>query len=167
MALNRKERRNQLKQRLAEDPFLTDAQLAEEFEVSVATIRLDRMALNIPELRERARNIAAETYSHVKALSSEELIGDPIDIELGKQGISILAITPRMVFERTGSPGATTSLPKGTPGGGRGQLRAGPHKECGCAVPQASLPRPESCGQGTGGRSGRCPVSHPRGKQGR
>ena len=102
MALNRKERRNQLKQRLAEDPFLTDAQLAEEFEVSVATIRLDRMALNIPELRERARNIAAETYSHVKALSSEELIGDPIDIELGKQGISILAITPRMVFERTG-----------------------------------------------------------------
>ena len=34
MALNRKERRNQLKQRLAEDLFLTDAQLAEESEVS-------------------------------------------------------------------------------------------------------------------------------------
>lgn len=102
MKLTRPERRALLKKRLEEDPFLTDAQLAEELQVSVATIRLDRMALNIPELRERARNIAAETYSQVKALSGQELIGDPIDIELGKQGISILGITDRMVFERTG-----------------------------------------------------------------
>jgi len=102
MALNRKERRALLKKRLEEDPFLTDAQLAEELDVSVATIRLDRMALNIPELRERARAIAAETYSQVKALSGQELIGDPVDIELGKQGISILAVNERMVFARTG-----------------------------------------------------------------
>ncbi len=101
MKLSRTERRRLLKERLDEDPFLTDWQLAEEFEVSVATIRLDRMALNIPELRERARNIAAEAFSEVKALTEEELIGEPIDIELGKQGISILAITDRMVFGRT------------------------------------------------------------------
>ncbi|MGI6148879.1 MAG: transcription factor FapR [Limnochordia bacterium] len=102
MKLERKERRRLLKKRLEEDPFLTDTQLADEFQVSVATIRLDRMALNIPELRERAKSIAAETYSQVRALSGEELIGDAIDIELGKQGISILAITESMVFERTG-----------------------------------------------------------------
>ena len=59
------------------------------------------MALNIPELRERARNIAAETYSHVKALSSEELIGDPLTSSWVSRDFH-LAITPRMVFERTG-----------------------------------------------------------------
>lgn len=101
MKLTRTERRDRLKARLTEDPFLTDWQLAEEFQVSVATIRLDRMALNIPELRERAKSIATETFSQVKALAEEELIGEPIDIELGKQGISILVITDRMVFERT------------------------------------------------------------------
>ncbi|NLM40067.1 MAG: transcription factor FapR [Firmicutes bacterium] len=101
MKLTRPERRELLKKRLEEDPFLTDWQLAEEFKVSVATIRLDRMALNIPELRERAKNIAAEAFSDVRALTEEELIGEPIDIELGKQGISILAITDRMVFGRT------------------------------------------------------------------
>ena len=37
--------------------LLTDWQLADELKVSVATIRLDRMALDIPELRERARMI--------------------------------------------------------------------------------------------------------------
>ncbi len=58
MRLNRQERRDALQELLRKDPFLTDWQLAEALEVSVATIRLDRMALNIPELRERAKTIA-------------------------------------------------------------------------------------------------------------
>lgn len=101
MKMNRKERRAFLQRRLDEDPFLADWQLAEEFHVSVATIRLDRMALGIPELRERARTIASSTYSQLRALQGREVIGELIDIELGKQGISILAVTDQMVFERS------------------------------------------------------------------
>ena len=101
MKMNRKERRAFLQRRLDEDPFLADWQLAEEFQVSVATIRLDRMALGIPELRERARTIASSTYSQLRALQGREVIGELIDIELGKQGISILAVTDQMVFERS------------------------------------------------------------------
>lgn len=52
----RNERRKALRELLQKDPFLTDWQLAERLGVSVATIRLDRMALDIPELRERGEN---------------------------------------------------------------------------------------------------------------
>ena len=33
--------------------FITDEDLAEKFQVSIQTVRLDRMELSIPELRER------------------------------------------------------------------------------------------------------------------
>jgi len=83
MAANRNARRKQLQNLLAEDPFLTDQQLAELLEVSVATIRLDRMALSIPELRERTKTIASKNYSKLKALEGTEVIGEIIDLELG------------------------------------------------------------------------------------
>ncbi len=100
MKLNRQARRIALQERLREDPFLTDWQLADELDVSVATIRLDRMALNIPELRERARAIASSTYTQVRALHGEEVIGELVDIDLGKQGTSVLVVDDQMVFER-------------------------------------------------------------------
>ena len=46
-----------LRKRIEEDPFVNDEELAEEFSVSVATIRLDRMALGIPEMRIRIKQI--------------------------------------------------------------------------------------------------------------
>ncbi len=100
MRQSRKERHRSLKERLKEDPFLTDKQLAEELQVSVATIRLDRMALDIPELRARAKNIASSVYSQLRALQGEEVIGELIDLELGKRGTSVLVVTEQMVFER-------------------------------------------------------------------
>lgn len=96
----RKERRQALKELLHKDPFLTDWQLAEQLKVSVATIRLDRMALNIPELRERARIIAAGTYSEIRALHGEEVIGDLVELNLGRDGTSVLMVTDQMVFAR-------------------------------------------------------------------
>ena len=48
----RQKRHNDLLQLLNESPFLTDGELAENLNVSIATIRLDRTALNIPELRD-------------------------------------------------------------------------------------------------------------------
>lgn len=52
-AQSKKVRQQRLEAALIKNPFLTDAHLAEQFEVSIQTIRLDRLALGIPELRER------------------------------------------------------------------------------------------------------------------
>lgn len=100
MKLNRQERRIALLDLLKADPFLTDWQLAESLDVSVATIRLDRMALNIPELRERAKTIASNTYSQVRALHGKEVIGELVELELGKRAISVLVAEEQMVFQR-------------------------------------------------------------------
>lgn len=51
-------RQKKLAQKIEEDPFLTDEELAENFGVSVATIRFDRAALGILEYRERIKNVA-------------------------------------------------------------------------------------------------------------
>ena len=49
------QRQKELIEMLQADPFYTDEELASLFEVSIQTIRLDRMSLNIPELRERVK----------------------------------------------------------------------------------------------------------------
>lgn len=100
MSSPRRKRREKLTQLLKTDPFLTDQQIAEFLGVSVATIRLDRMALNIPELRERTKDMAALAQSKLRAMQGAEVIGELIDIELGSFGISILGVTHEMVFER-------------------------------------------------------------------
>ena len=60
MKRSKKERQRLLTERISENPFVTDEQLASEFNVSVQTIRLDRMELAIPELRERIKGVAAK-----------------------------------------------------------------------------------------------------------
>ncbi|GAE89212.1 transcription factor fapR [Acetivibrio straminisolvens JCM 21531] len=51
----KKERQAILLEKLEHDPFLTDEELSEMLGVSVPTIRLDRLELGIPELRERIK----------------------------------------------------------------------------------------------------------------
>jgi acyl-coenzyme A thioesterase PaaI-like protein len=97
----KKERQQILSDRIKQDPFLTDEELAESFSVSVPTIRLDRLELGIPELRERIRNVAERTYSKVRSLQSKEIVGELIDINLGKNGVSILETDESMAFEKT------------------------------------------------------------------
>lgn len=99
--LAKRERQKELKNLLAEDPFLTDEELAEKFNVSVQTIRLDRMELKIPELRERIKAVAQENLAKVKSIAVKEIIGELVDLELGKRGISILETTEDMAFEKT------------------------------------------------------------------
>ncbi|NMB38445.1 MAG: transcription factor FapR [Firmicutes bacterium] len=101
MASGKELRRQQLQSLLHFDPFLNDHQLADKLDVSVATIRLDRMALNIPELRERTKEMAAKNYAKLKALEGYEIIGELIDLEIGEYGISLLSVTNDMIFERT------------------------------------------------------------------
>src|SRR5699024_2604098 len=69
--------------------------------VSIQTIRLDRMELGIPELRERIRSVAAHEWNEtVRTLPLDEVIGDIIDLELDKRAISILDIKREHVFSR-------------------------------------------------------------------
>ncbi|MFB4162625.1 transcription factor FapR [Alteribacillus sp. JSM 102045] len=102
MKRNKKERQQLLKEKIEADPFITDESLAETFGVSVQTIRLDRLELSIPELRERIKHVAREHLDEVKALPLEEVIGEIVDLRLDEEAISILDIGQEHVFSRTG-----------------------------------------------------------------
>lgn len=100
-SLLKKERQGILLDKIKNDPFLTDEELAELFSVSIPTIRLDRLELGIPELRERIKNVAEKNHSKVKSLQSREIIGELLDINLGQNGISIFETDDGMAFEKT------------------------------------------------------------------
>ncbi len=93
------ERLEKLKGLIAENPFLTDKELAEHFVVSVPTIRLDRAELGIPELRERTLAVASEA-STLKALGQQEIVGDLRELLIGVRGRSELYIDEKMVLEK-------------------------------------------------------------------
>lgn len=101
MRLNKKNRQQQLMETIKENPFITDEELAQKFLVSVQTIRLDRLELSIPELRERIKNVAEKRFEdEVRSLPIDEVIGDMIDIELDKSAISIFDVKEEHVFKR-------------------------------------------------------------------
>jgi acyl-coenzyme A thioesterase PaaI-like protein len=101
MKRNKKDRQSMLTETIKENPFVTDEELAEKFTVSIQTIRLDRLELSIPELRERIKTVAEKRFEdEVRSLPLEEVIGEIIDIELDKSAISILDIKKEHVFKR-------------------------------------------------------------------
>ena len=102
--LSKLERQRRIKEYISKDPFLSDKKLAELFNFSVQTIRLDRLEMGIPEMRKRIVQVAKDTSSSdkVKSLSKEEIVGELIDLELGKNAIAILKTTKDMAFNRTG-----------------------------------------------------------------
>lgn len=102
MKRTKKERQQLLIETIKSNPFVTDEQLASNFQVSVQTIRLDRMELSIPELRERIKDVAAKTYDEVKSLPIDEIVGEIVDIELDKRALSIFDVKEEHVFQRNG-----------------------------------------------------------------
>lgn len=100
MRIQKKIRQETLQDNLKSSPFLTDGELAVLLNVSVQTIRLDRLELGIPELRRRTKQMAESAQEKLKAIASDEIVGELIDLELGVQGISVMMITPDMVFEK-------------------------------------------------------------------
>lgn len=97
----KEERQRLLEEYLQQRPFATDEELAQHFGVSIQTIRLDRLALGIPQVRVRVKNMAQKAYTSLRALGSKEIVGDLVDVCLGEGGISILDINESMVLERT------------------------------------------------------------------
>ncbi|HOJ12186.1 MAG TPA: transcription factor FapR [Clostridiales bacterium] len=100
-SLLKKERQSILFDKIKSDPFLTDEELADFFSVSVPTIRLDRLELGIPELRERIKNVAEKNHAKVKSLGSREIVGELVEINLGVNAISVLETDESMVFEKS------------------------------------------------------------------
>lgn len=100
MRRSKRERQTLLKETIENTPFITDEDLADKFGVSIQTIRLDRLELSIPELRERIKYVAQQQLDEVKALPMEEVIGQVIDLQLDQSAISILDIRPEHVFSR-------------------------------------------------------------------
>ena len=101
MRMKKVERQQLLVEKIEETPFITDEELANYFNVSVQTIRLDRLELAIPELRERIKSVATNQWNEtVKSLPLDEVIGDIIDLELDRRAISIMKIQPEQVFSR-------------------------------------------------------------------
>ncbi len=98
---SKRQRQRRLVAKIKANPFLTDAELAKQFGVSVQTIRLDRLALGIPEVRQRMKQVAERVYGKVKSMGSKEIVGDLIDLQLGERGISMMETTQEMAFEKT------------------------------------------------------------------
>src|SRR6476661_3950599 len=93
MKMNKRERQIHLQETIKENPFVTDEELAEQFSVSVQTIRLDRLELSIPELRERIKHVAETKFDEaVRSLPIDEVIGEIIDIELDKTGRTLVEV---------------------------------------------------------------------------
>lgn len=100
--LGRAERQRLLQQRIRDNPLQTDEELAQYFGVSVPTIRLDRFHLGIPELRLRSEGLARQAVRGLRAMGRQEMVGDLVDLDLGRSGRSVMDTTPDMGFERTG-----------------------------------------------------------------
>ena len=99
--LAKKERQKNLENLITESIFVSDEELAEKFNVSIQTIRLDRMEIGIPELRERMREAAQKNHSKIVGLGIKELVGEIIELEVNKSGMSFLETEKNMAFETT------------------------------------------------------------------
>jgi len=100
--VQKQRRHEELQDLLRENTFLTDEELAEHLKVSIQTIRLDRLYLGIPELRERLKQVAEGAANKLKSISGGELVGELLDLELGSTALSLLEVTAEMVFKKTG-----------------------------------------------------------------
>ncbi|MGI6576266.1 MAG: transcription factor FapR [bacterium] len=99
--LKKQQRQQELVSLLTANPFFTDEELAQHFQVSLPTIRLDRLELGIPQLRKRTMSMAERAYQELKTLSGKEIIGELYELELGKRALSLLETTAEMVFEKS------------------------------------------------------------------
>ncbi len=101
MKRSKLERHELLQVKIAESPFVTDEDLSHLLGVSIQTIRLDRLELSIPEVRERIKLVAENNLTDsIRSLPVDEIIGEIIDIVVGERAISIFEMKPEHVFKR-------------------------------------------------------------------
>ena len=83
------------------DPLMSDRELAAALNVSVGTIRLDRGVLNVPELRERARQMAENASSRLTSMKQEEVLGEIVELEPNRLALSVLPTNRAYAFRHT------------------------------------------------------------------
>lgn len=89
--LDKDKRRAAMADRLRRDPGQTDQSLAAFFGVSVATVRLDRKMLGIPQLRDRLEAAVQTALTEAKGCGLEIL-----ELEKGKRGLALFAAAEDM-----------------------------------------------------------------------
>ena len=97
--VKRKLRYVELQKYLKLNPLATDDELSRVLGVSVNTIRLDRKALGIKEVRDRASMIAKTKMEQITTLSKEEFVGQLIDFVHGKYAVSKFEAKEYMAFD--------------------------------------------------------------------
>ena len=105
LKLKKDERRIAIRNAIEANPFITDNELCEKFDVSIQTIRLDRTHLNIPELRKRIKLVAEQNYGQIKSIEANEIIGDLIQVEPDVKAQSLIEITEDYVLQNTNRKG--------------------------------------------------------------
>lgn len=86
--MDKTQRRDAIQSLLRQHPCLTDGDLAEKFSVSRATIRLDRQALGIPQMRDR--------MEHLVAGSPEARGLQILDKDIGVKGVGLFQTSDEM-----------------------------------------------------------------------
>ncbi len=97
------ERQNQIRLELERNPYALDQELAEVVNASIHTIRADRKALGIPDVRKRYREIAGNLASiKPRPVTESDVVGELLEVELDSEGISLLEATQELAFARGG-----------------------------------------------------------------
>ncbi|HBX22394.1 MAG TPA: transcription factor FapR [Desulfotomaculum sp.] len=101
MSQTKLDRQGSLVRHLEDNPFLTDDDLARVLGVSIQTVRLDRVELDIPEMRARISKMARESYQELRAIAGSEIVGELVDLVVGQRGMSVLEVTGEMTLQKT------------------------------------------------------------------
>lgn len=95
----RRERLEALRRLVTDNPFLTDEEIAGRLGVSSHTVRYDRLALGIPEMRRRTAEVAHHVHSQFRSLAAEKAFGEVIDLEAGRSAMSLLETSGEMALD--------------------------------------------------------------------
>ncbi len=98
---NKRIRHDRLLKIIETEPFLTDEEISKRLDVSIPTVRLDRLELGIRELRERIKEMARRTQEKVRALAGRDIVGELLDLDLNERGVAVFETTKEMTFERS------------------------------------------------------------------
>jgi acyl-coenzyme A thioesterase PaaI-like protein len=98
--IRKTDRHDRLREEIERNPFVTDDELAAVLGASIPTIRLDRSQLAIPEVRRRTREMAGRYFGVSRSLGAKDIVGEMIEIDPGKGGLSLLDTDAGMCLEK-------------------------------------------------------------------
>jgi acyl-coenzyme A thioesterase PaaI-like protein len=95
------DRHDQIRRELEKNPYILDHELAEVLSVSIHTVRADRKALGIPDIRKRFREWSDARTARSKTITDKEIVGELLEVELDLAGISLLETADEMGFSNS------------------------------------------------------------------